>query len=74
MSNHPVSKSTKRRRFLEEVELVDNLYSLEQPPSTSVVQTGNDFEYMQENPHPTNCLIGSTIEAINSCPLPLIFW
>lgn len=53
MSNRPVSKSTKHRRFLEEVEFVDNLYSLDQPPSTSMVQTGDGFEYMQENPNPT---------------------
>jgi len=72
MSNRPVSKSTKRRRFLEEVEFVDNLYSLDQSPSTSMVQTGVGFEYMQENPNPTNCLTSNTSEAINSFPLPIV--
>jgi hypothetical protein len=73
MANRPVSKSTKRRRFLEEVEFVDNLYSLDQPPRTSVQIVNNEFECMQENFNSTNCLISNnTIEPINSSSLPIV--
>jgi len=73
MANRPVSKSTKRRRFLEEVEFVDNLYSLDQPPRTSVQIVNNEFECMQENSNSTNCLISNNkIEPINSSSLPIV--